>query len=82
MIQLPEDTADGSPARKVGYMSIPEIGKERIRRAGQKIKDDNPLTTQDLDTGFRVLKLDSSNMEDVYYTPGELVNGQIDLFRL
>lgn len=53
------------------YGNICEIGKERIRRAGQKIKDDNPLTTQRLDTGFRVLKLDSSNMEDVYYTPAE-----------
>ena len=69
MIQLPEDTADGSPARKVGYMSIPEIGKERIRRAGKKIKEDSPLTTQDLDTGFRVLKCDTSNMKEVYYNP-------------
>ena len=47
------------------------VSKERLRRAGKKIKDDSPLTTQDLDTGFRVLKLDSSNMQDVYYTPSE-----------
>ena len=51
--------------------TIPEIGKERIRRAGNKIKEDNPNSLQTLDTGFRVLKLDSSNMEDVYYTPAE-----------
>lgn len=55
-----------------------EIGKERIRRAGKKIKEENPLTTQDLDTGFRVLKLDSSNMEDVYYAPQDL--SQANLF--
>ena len=57
---------------------LTEIGKERIRRAGKKIKEESPLTTQDLDTGFRVLKLDSSNMQDVYYTPEEF--DQRDLF--
>lgn len=57
---------------------LTEIGKERIRRAGKKIKEESPLTTQDLDTGFRVLKLDSSNMQDVYYTPAEF--GEGDLF--
>ncbi len=71
MVQLPEAVDEKSEAFKAGYKTICEIGKERIRRAGQKIKDDNPLTTQRLDTGFRVLKLDSSNMEDVYYTPAE-----------
>ncbi len=71
MVQLPEETAEGSEARKAGYATICEIGKERIRRAGKKIKEASPLTTQDLDTGFRVLKLASSNMEDVYYTPEE-----------
>ena len=60
--------------------TICEIGKERIRRAGKKIKEDSPLTTQDLDTGFRVLKLDSSNMEDIYYTPKDI--SQTDLFSL
>ena len=58
--------------------NICEIGKERIRRAGKKIKEESPLTTQDLDTGFRVLKLDSSNMQDVYYTPADF--NERDLF--
>ena len=69
LVQLPEETDD--KAKSAGFNSIPEIGKERIRRAGKKIKEESPLTTQDLDTGFRVLKLDSSNMQDVYYTPAE-----------
>ena len=69
LVQLPEETDD--KAKSAGFNSIPEIGKERIRRAGKKIKEESPLTTQDLDTGFRVLKLDSSNMQDVYYTPSE-----------
>ncbi len=71
MVQLPEATDEKSEAFKAGYKNICEIGKERIRRAGKKIKEESPLTTQDLDTGFRVLKLDSSNMQDVYYTPSE-----------
>ena len=69
MVQLPEVTDENSEARKAGYANICEIGKDRIRRAGEKIKAESPLTTQDLDIGFRVLRLDSSNMEDVYYTP-------------
>lgn len=71
MVQLPELTDEKSEAYKAGYKNICEIGKERIRRAGKKIKEESPLTTQALDTGFRVLKLDSSNMNDVYYTPEE-----------
>jgi len=71
MVQLPEATDEKSEAYKAGYKNICEIGKERIRRAGKKIKEKSPLTTQDLDIGFRVLKLDSSNMTDVYYTPEE-----------
>ncbi|MBR1840473.1 MAG: site-specific DNA-methyltransferase [Prevotella sp.] len=71
MVQLPEPTMEESEAYKAGYKNICEIGKERIRRVGKKIKEDSPLTTQNLDTGFRVLKLDSSNMQDVYYTPAE-----------
>ncbi len=71
MVQLPEATDEKSEAYKAGYKNICEIGKERIRRAGKKIKEESPLTTHDLDTGFRVLKLDSSNMQDVYYTPSE-----------
>ncbi len=69
MVQLPEATNEKSEAYKAGYKNICEIGKERIRRAGKKIKEESPLTTQNLDTGFRVLKLDSSNMQDVYYRP-------------
>lgn len=69
MVQLPEATDEKSEARKAGYNTICEIGKERIRRAGKKIKEEAGLQGQDLDIGFRVLKLDSSNMEDVYYTP-------------
>ena len=71
MVQVPEITEELSVAYKAGYKNICEIGKERIRRAGRKIKEDNPLTTVDLDVGFRVLKLDSSNMKDVYYSPAE-----------
>ncbi len=69
MVQLPEVTDEKSEARKAGYKTICEIGEERIRRAGRKIKEEAGLQGQDLDTGFRVLKLDSSNMEDVFYTP-------------
>ena len=71
MVQLPEETDEKSEAYKAGYKNICEIGKERIRRAGKKIKEDSPLTTQDLDVGFRVLKCDTSNMKDVYYSPDE-----------
>ena len=80
MVQLPEECGEKSEAYKAGYKNICEIGKERIRRAGKKIKEESPLTTQDLDIGFRVLKLDSSNMEDVYYTPKEYMDKAIDLF--
>lgn len=65
LVQLPEETQDST------YKTICEIGKERIRRAGKKIKEDSPLTTQGLDTGFRVLKCDTSNMKEVYYNPAE-----------
>ena len=78
MVQLPEVTNEKSDARKMGFNNICEIGKERIHRAGKKIKEESPLTTQDLDVGFRVLKLDSSNMQDVYYTPAEF--NERDLF--
>ncbi len=79
MVQLPELCDEKSEAYKAGYKNICEIGKERIRRAGKKIKDDSPLTTKDLDIGFRVLKIDSSNMEDVYYTPDHIDTN--DLFK-
>lgn len=79
MVQLPELCDEKSEAYKAGYKNICEIGKERIRRAGKKIIEENPLTTQNLDIGFRVLKCDSSNMEDVYYSP-EHFSSQ-DLFK-
>ena len=69
MVQLPEVTDEKSEARKAGYANICEIGKERIRRAGKKVKEEAGQAADGLDTGFRVLKLDSSNMEDVFYTP-------------
>ena len=81
MVQLPEKTDEKSEAYKAGYKNICEIGKERIRRAGRKIKEDAGLTAPaDLDIGFRCLRLDESNMKPVYYTPDEV--GQQDLFSL
>ena len=71
MVQYPEECDEKSEAFKAGYKNICEIGKERIRRAGKKIKEENPLTTQDLDIGFRVFKLDDTNMNDVYYSANE-----------
>ena len=71
MIQLPEKTDENSDAKKMGFNNICELGEERIRRAGNKIKDENPLLAQDLDVGFRVFKVDSSNMKDVYYSADE-----------
>lgn len=58
---------------------IPELAKERIRRAGKKIKEDSPLTTQNLDIGFRVLKCDTSNMKDIYYSPSDFDRNLLDL---
>ena len=72
MVQLPEKCDENSETYKAGYKTICDIGKERIRRAGKEIREENPLTTQDLDIGFRVLKLDSTNMKDVYYSPSEV----------
>ena len=69
MVQLPEVTDEKSEARKAGYENICQIGEERIRRAGEKVKEEAGDKAKDLDVGFRVLKLDSSNMEDVFYTP-------------
>lgn len=78
MVQLPEETDEKSEAYKAGYKNICEIGKERIRRAGAKIKEEKGLDAVNLDTGFRVLKLDSSNMKDVYYNPGNLDFTRLD----
>lgn len=79
MVQLPELTDEKSEAYKAGYKNICEIGKERIRRAGKKILEEHP-DAKDLDIGFRVLKCDSSNMEDVYYTPADYMKKEISLF--
>ena len=77
MVQLPEPCDEASEAYKAGYKNICEIGKERIRRAGDKIKSESPMTTQDLDIGFRVLKLDNTNMKDVYYAPDDYDQGML-----
>lgn len=77
MVQIPEEIDKKSEAHKAGYRTICEIGKERIRRAGKKIKENSPLTTRNLDMGFRVLKCDTTNMKDVYYNPTEY---EADLF--
>lgn len=77
MVQLPEETDEKSEAYKAGYKTICEIGKKRIRRAGAKIREENPLGTQQLDVGFRVLKCDTTNMKDVYYNPADY---EADLF--
>ncbi|MEE0133467.1 MAG: site-specific DNA-methyltransferase [Treponema sp.] len=80
MIQLPELIDEDKEAYKAGYKNICEIGKERIRRAGKKIKEENPDTTKDLDIGFRVLKVDESNMKDVYYSASEYDQTKLDMF--
>ena len=72
LVQLPEKCDEKSEAYKAGYKTICDIGEERIRRAGRKIKEENGLTAQNLDIGFRVLKLDSSNMQEVYYNPSAM----------
>ncbi len=87
MVQLPEVCAEGSEAAKAGYANICEIGKERIRRAGEKIKEEVKAANVQLklgeepkkvpDIGFRVLKLDDSNMKDVYYSPGDYAQDMI-----
>ena len=78
MVQLPEETDEKSEAYKAGYKNICEIGKERIRRAGAKIKEEAGLAAQGLDIGFRVLKCDTSNMKEVYYNPSEYVPDMFD----
>ena len=80
MVQIPEETPEDSEARKAGYNTIPEIARERIRRAGKKIKEESPLTTADLDTGFRVFRLDEGNYEDVKRSPKDYNQDDLDLF--
>ena len=78
LVQLPEEVNDTKKEQE--YKNICEIGKERIRRAGKKIKEESPLTTQNLDTGFRVFRLADSNFEEVKKAPGEYDQSQLDLF--
>lgn len=78
MVQLPEKCDEKSEAYKAGYKTICDIGEERIRRAGKKIKEENGMLAQNLDTGFRVLKLDSSNMQEVYYNPSAMTQSLLD----
>ncbi len=80
MVQLPEESPEDSEARKAGYNTIPDIAKERIRRAGKKIKEESPLTTADLDTGFRVFRLEEGNYEDVKRSPKDYNQDDLDLF--
>lgn len=82
MVQIPAINGENTHAFKSGYKNICEIGKERIRRAGQKILADNAGKEgiEKLDIGFRVLKVDSSNMKDVYYTPDSLKKANLDMF--
>ena len=85
MVQMPQACEEGSDAYKAGFKTIAELSKERIRRAGLKIKTDNEITAPDLDVGFRVLKIDSSNMKEVYYTPDavsqDLLSDQVNNIR-
>jgi len=78
MVQLPEKTVENSDAYKEGYKNICEIGKERIRRASKKLKEENP--NSNFDDGFRVLRIDSSNMKDVYYKPEEFTQENLKMF--
>ena len=79
LVQLAEKTPETSEAAKNGFDTISELGRERICRAGSKIKEESPLATQELDTGFRFLRLDSSNMNDVYYAAGEYSQNMLSL---
>ena len=78
LVQMPEKVDEKSKAYNAGYRTITDIGEERIRRAGEKIKEESPLTTKELDTGFRVLRVDDSNMKDVYYSADEVSQDALD----
>ncbi len=80
MVQLPEPCDEKSAAYKAGYKTICDIGEERLRRAGKKIKEDSSMDTDGLDVGFRVFRVDTTNMEDVYYRPADYDQGQMQLF--
>ena len=80
LVQVEEPVEDNPGAKKMGLDTICDIGEERIRRAGKKIREESPLTTGELDVGFRVFRVDSSNMKDVYYRPKDYKQGQMNLF--
>lgn len=80
LIQVDEAIDDNPGAINIGLKTISDVGEERIRRAGKKIKEENPMTTADLDIGFRVFRVDSSNMEDVYYRPADYQQDQLEMF--
>jgi len=80
MVQLEEDFSESSDGYKMGFKTICDAAKERIRRAGAKIKADSPLTTQNIDTGFRVFRLDESNYEEVSISPNDYQQDQLNLF--
>lgn len=79
LVQVEESADDNPDAKKIGLNTICDIGEERIRRAGKKIREESPLTTGSLDIGFRVFRVDSSNMKDVYYRPNDFRHGQLSL---
>lgn len=79
MVQIAEICNEKSEAYKAGYKTICEIGEERIRRAGERIKNDNPIIAESLDMGFRVFELDDSNMNDVYYSASEYTQDLLSL---
>lgn len=79
MIQLPEETPVDSDERKAGFCNICELGKERLRIAGREIKEERGFTAQNIDIGFRVLKCDTSNMKDVYYSPSDFDRNLLDM---
>lgn len=79
MIQLPEETPVDSDERKAGFCNICELGKERLRIAGREIKEERGFTAQNIDIGFRVLKCDTSNMKDIYYSPSDFDMNLLDL---
>ena len=85
MVQLPEECDEKSEASKSGYKTVAEVGKERIRRTARKIKSESGITNPDLDIGFRVLKIDSSNMKEVFYAPDavsqDLLSDQVNNIR-
>ena len=80
LVQIPEKCGEKTEAYSAGFKTICEIGEERIRRAGKAIQKESSLTATDLDIGFRLFRVDTSNMEEVYYRPAQYNQGQMELF--